>query len=201
MRSKQEMGSRTERFLKRLIYNRFTFFISPIIQPFTSNLPHIKRSQYYSQWDIRWGFFRFGNGIMAYNGCGPTALAMVGRILTGDTRITPKQIALYAMAHDFYVPGKGTNWDLMLHPFFEWKILSKRVKVIKDKVFNNKYIWIASMNPGFFTNTGHFIVILGTSRSDHIKVYEPNSKFKSRVYAWKDIIPEVNALWEYSIPS
>ena len=41
------------------------------------------------QWDPRWGYAQYGDGPMALNGCGPTALSMVICGLTGDGTATP----------------------------------------------------------------------------------------------------------------
>ena len=65
------------------------------------------------QWDMRWGYATYGDGLMALNGCGPTALSMVICGLTGDNTITPYTVAQYADNQGYYVDGVGTSWDLM----------------------------------------------------------------------------------------
>ena len=55
------------------------------------------------QWDMRWGYANYGDGLMALNGCGPTALSMVICGLTGDDTITPYTVAQYA-------DSKGCMW-------------------------------------------------------------------------------------------
>ena len=45
------------------------------------------------QWDSRWGYQTYGDGLMALNGCGPTALSMVICGLTGDDTVTPWTVA------------------------------------------------------------------------------------------------------------
>ena len=37
------------------------------------------------QWDQRWGYREYGDGIIGITGCGPTCLSMVYIYLTGDT--------------------------------------------------------------------------------------------------------------------
>ena len=36
------------------------------------------------QWDSKWGWYKYGENILALNGCGPTSLAMVITGLTGN---------------------------------------------------------------------------------------------------------------------
>ena len=59
------------------------------------------------------GYATYGDGLMALNGCGPTALSMVICGLTGDNTITPYTVAQYADSQGYYVDGVGTSWDLM----------------------------------------------------------------------------------------
>ena len=65
------------------------------------------------QWDPRWGCATYGDGLMALNGCGPTALAMVVCGLTGDGSVTPWTVAQYADEAGYYVEGAGSKWELM----------------------------------------------------------------------------------------
>ena len=65
------------------------------------------------QWDPRWGYAQYGDGPMALNGCGPTALSMVICGLTGDASATPWAVAQYAQEMGYYVEGVGTSWELM----------------------------------------------------------------------------------------
>ena len=65
------------------------------------------------QWDPRWGCAQYGDGPMALNGCGPTALSMVICGLTGDGTATPYAVAQYAQEMGYYVDGVGTSWELM----------------------------------------------------------------------------------------
>ena len=45
------------------------------------------------QWDPMWGYQDYGSSCIAITGCGPTCLAMVGYYLTGDSNMSPDQIA------------------------------------------------------------------------------------------------------------
>ena len=41
------------------------------------------------QFDERWGYTEYGNGVCGVSGCGPTSLSMVAYYLTGNTQYTP----------------------------------------------------------------------------------------------------------------
>lgn len=65
------------------------------------------------QWDERWGYQNYGDGMLAVNGCGPTALSMVIVGLTGNKQATPYQVAQYAEQNGYYVEGVGSSWSMM----------------------------------------------------------------------------------------
>ena len=48
------------------------------------------------QWDQRWGYREYGDGIIGINGCGPVCLSMVYIYLTGDAGMNPYQMAQYS---------------------------------------------------------------------------------------------------------
>ena len=60
---------------------------------------------YFTQWDSRWGYCLYGEGLIGYTGCGPTALSMVAMGLTGDGAMTPGYIAAFATREGYCVPG------------------------------------------------------------------------------------------------
>ena len=45
------------------------------------------------QWDERWGYSVYGDNMIAVNGCGPTAVAMVVSGLLCDPSVTPYKVA------------------------------------------------------------------------------------------------------------
>ena len=48
------------------------------------------------QWDVRWGYEKYGSDYLAVTGCGPTCLAMVGYHLTDDAVFHPARVAAFA---------------------------------------------------------------------------------------------------------
>ena len=51
------------------------------------------------QWDERWGYAYYADDMIAVNGCGPTAIAMVAAGLTGDNTVTPYRILCRRLRH------------------------------------------------------------------------------------------------------
>lgn len=65
------------------------------------------------QWDKRWGYDTYGNEMMAIAGCAPTALSMAIVGITGNTNITPLDVAKYSYENNYYVENVGTSWNLV----------------------------------------------------------------------------------------
>ena len=152
------------------------------------------------QWDEKWGYSEYGDGIIAVNGCGPTALSMVASGLTGKRSITPIKVAKYSDSKGYH-EANGTNWRLMYEGAKKfgikgWKI-DKTDKVFKEELEKGHPI-ICSMKPGDFTKEGHFIVIAGLKDGKFI-VNDPNSiKRSEKLWTFKEIGWQVKACWAYS---
>ena len=65
------------------------------------------------QWDERWGYSVYGDNMIAVNGCGPTAVAMVVSGLLCDPSVTPYKVAKFAEEQGYYAGESGTSWTLM----------------------------------------------------------------------------------------
>ena len=65
------------------------------------------------QWDRRWGYKKYGSGLIGWTGCGPTCLAMASAGLTEAVSGHPHRVAEFSEKEGYYTPGAGTSWDLM----------------------------------------------------------------------------------------
>lgn len=61
------------------------------------------------QWDERWGYSVYGDNMIAVNGCGPTAVAMVVSGLLCDPSVTPYKVAKFAEEQGYYAGESGTS--------------------------------------------------------------------------------------------
>lgn len=152
------------------------------------------------QWDLKWGWYEYGENVIAINGCGPTALSMVVSGLTGNKSITPIKIAKYSDKHGFH-EAAGTNWNLMIegakkYGINGWKIDNSKEEF--EKALKNGNPIICSMGPGYFTKEGHFIVIAGI-KDGKLVINDPNSiKRSEKLWDYDDIKSQIKAAWAYS---
>lgn len=152
------------------------------------------------QWDERWGYQEYGDYLMATDGCGPTCLSMVIVGLTGNTSITPYEVAKYAEANDYYEYGVGSKWTLMTEGAKHFGVTGIELPLYKESIFtaleNNMPI-ICSVGPGDFTTNGHFIVLIGIS-DEKIIVNDPNSRANSsQLWDYERLASQIINLWAY----
>lgn len=152
------------------------------------------------QWDERWGYYPYGEGVMGLTGCGPTCLSMVAIYLMGDTSMTPPVIAAFSADNGYCVPGHGTSWELMAEGAQQLGLYADELplneKTIADHLKAGNPI-ICIMGPGDFTDGGHYIVF--TEWEDGmVTVMDPNSKTNSaKQWVFEDIKDQIRNLWAY----
>lgn len=154
------------------------------------------------QWDPRWGYAQYGDGPMALNGCGPTALSMVICSLTGDKTATPYAVAQYAQEMGYYVNGAGTSWELMAEGCRHFGVQSRELPldqgVMKNALEAGEPI-ICSVGPGDFTTSGHFIVLAGLE-DGKFQVRDPNRRSTSgKLWDYDTLAGQITNLWAFSL--
>lgn len=151
------------------------------------------------QWDARWGYHSFKNGVVALDGCGATCLSMAAVYLIGDTGLSPDVIADYAAENGYFVDGSGTSWDLFTkginHYGLKSKNVSNRNDAIKNALSKGNPI-IASVGAGDFTKKGHYIVIVGYD-DDGFIVNDPYSLVNSQKrWSYERLAPQIKTMWQ-----
>ena len=153
------------------------------------------------QWGESWGYQNYGDGMLAVNGCGPTALSMVIVGLTGNKQATPYQVAQYAEQNGYYVEGVGSSWSMMTDIGSHFGIQGREISLDKDNIqteLESGHPIICAMRPGDFTTTGHFIVLTGM-KDGKICVHDPNSKKRSeKLWDYETLEGQINNLWSFT---
>lgn len=152
------------------------------------------------QWDQRWGYRNYGDGMMGLTGCGPTCLSMVYIYLTGDTSMNPYAMAEFAERNGLYSPGNGSSWALMTEGGRMLGLDVTEIPCDRQRIYDNLDAGnpiIASVTEGSFTSSGHFIV-LRERDGDEIYVNDPNSiRNSEKKWNFYDIEDEFAALWVF----
>lgn len=166
---------------------------------------------YYNQLDERWANEMYGKtDTIGVAGCGPTALAIAISNLTGD-ETDPTEVAEWSYDNGYVCEGSGSYISLIPNAAEHFglsveKLGKSNADELKQHLEDGKMI-IAIMGAGHFTNTGHFIVLLGVTDDGKILVADPVSYNRSTM-AWdvSTILKEVKSagsggpLWALSLP-
>lgn len=153
------------------------------------------------QWDDRWGYVPYGDGVIGITGCAPTCLSMVIISLTGDTSATPDLLAQKSIEKGAYVDGSGTSWSFLTDAVADYNIKVEQfgylTKIEMEKLLDEGKKIILSMGPGDFTTSGHFIVICGYTEKGFI-VNDPFSKMRSKMeWSYDTISNQWAGIWVY----
>ncbi len=154
------------------------------------------------QWDERWGYEAYGDGLLGYTGCGPTCLSMVALYLTGDADITPLAVANYADEAGYYTDGVGSAWSLMSEGCKQFGLIGTEMYVSESdmvEMLEAGHPLICAVGAGDFTASGHFIVIYGYSDGVFL-VNDPNSPVRSgQTWSYETLSSQIKNIWYYSV--
>ena len=174
--------------------------------PFREEDPEIDLSTYdrsqgvplFMQWDERWGYMEYGDGMVASNGCGPMCLAMAGYYVTGNALFHPDRVVEFARTNEFDAEGNGSKWTLISVGGPALGLQVTELALVESKIaayLQDGNPIIAVMGPGDFTSSGHFIVLTGY-RDGRLTVNDPNSYVNSgKEWAFDEIQDQIRNLW------
>lgn len=151
------------------------------------------------QYDQSWGYAPYGNSTVAISGCGPACVSMVAVGLTGNKKATPAAVAASAEKNGFYT-ADGTSWSLMTDGGKPFGVAGTQMKSITPSKLKHElqkgHPVILSMRPGDFTQTGHFIVLTGVSKSGKALVNDPYSVSRSqKEWSFDTLVEQSKSAW------
>lgn len=154
------------------------------------------------QWDERWGYAPYGNGIVGLDGCGPTCLSMVAVGLTGNTAWNPEAVARFSETNGYLdEKSDSTLWTLMSEGAEKLGLHSSRLPLSESRMaeeLSEGHPIICSMGPGDFTTEGHFIVLSGY-QDGSFTVRDPNSRLRSgERWRYQTLKTQIRNLWAFS---
>ena len=158
---------------------------------------------YLYQIDPEWADAEYAGGTFSETGCGPTALSMVYIYLTGNTDLDPVQMAQFSTDNGYATEGEGTSWALMSEGAAQLGLSGQMIYASTDNLRSaleagNPLVCV--MNPGTFTEIGHFIVIERLGSDGKALVHDSNSVGRSmRTWDLDLICREAAGVWVMSL--
>ena len=137
---------------------------------------------YFAQSDPAWKDQPYGSDRVGPYGCGPTAMAMAVKSLTG-TNTDPEQMASWCSQNGYWAAGSGSYHSIVrgVANAFGLECSSPRSVTPEDlrTQLSGGRIAVALMSAGHFTSGGHFILLRGVTLDGNILVADPNSRARS----------------------
>ena len=153
------------------------------------------------QWDDRWGYAPYGDGVLGRYGCGPTCLSMVAIYLTGNPAYTPVFVAEYAESRGYYTYGVGSDWRLIAEGCAGFGLSSTEVPLGEASMVEQLdagHPLICAVGPGDFTAVGHYVVLTGYSDGS-FTLNDPNSVDNSnRTWTYDELSGQIEGIWAIS---
>lgn len=150
------------------------------------------------QWDARWGYTQYGDGMLGLTGCAPTVLSMAICGLTGDNTQTPNVVAAYAQAAGYYVDGVGSSWTLISEGCGHFGLNARELPLAYNtmvRALEDGQPIVCSVRAGDFTTSGHFILITGVENGK-FQVNDPNRHANSeQLWDYDRLSPQISNLW------
>lgn len=150
------------------------------------------------QWDKRWGYSDYGGQMMALTGCGPTCMSMACLYYLEDAKYTPRYMADYAIKNGYYTKGVGTAWAFFSKGAkklgLKIEAISPNPTTIMSHLEKGRMV-VCAMGPGIFTESGHFILLVGAKDGKAI-IHDPNSKTNSeKLWNVSKFSKQISMLW------
>lgn len=137
---------------------------------------------YFAQSDPAWKDQPYGSDRVGPYGCGPTAMAMAVKSLTG-AETDPKQMASWCSQNGYWAAGSGSYHSIVRGVSdaygLECTSLSSMTPEELRIQLSGGRIAVALMSAGHFTSGGHFILLRGVTLDGNILVADPNSRARS----------------------
>lgn len=137
---------------------------------------------YFAQSDPAWKDQPYGSDRVGPYGCGPTAMAMAVKSLTG-TNTDPEQMASWCSQNGYWAAGSGSYHSIVrgVANAFGLECSSPSSVTPEDlrTQLSGGCIAVALMSAGHFTSGGHFILLRGVTLDGNILVADPNSRARS----------------------
>lgn len=152
------------------------------------------------QWDRRWGYDAYGDGMIGWAGCGPVCMTMAYLYLTDDTAMNPRKMAEFADQNGYHSEN-GTNWDFWTTGAAELGLQGEELPLSESammEALDEGGVLVCSMGPGDFTTTGHYILIRGYDEGGFY-VNDPNRRSNSeKQWDYDTLQRQIKNLWVLS---
>lgn len=140
---------------------------------------------------------------VAQSGCGATCVSMVIGYFYPEEETEPDDVMRLAGDMGFY-RGDGLGRDALRLLLAEYEIIGRwhelDARAIENTLRKGKPI-VVYVGPGYFTGSGHYIVLRGIAENGELLVADPNSREKTeeKTYRFAEIIRQAKGDYPFMI--
>lgn len=140
---------------------------------------------------------------VAQSGCGATCVSMVIGYFYPEEETGPDDVMRLAGDMGFY-RGDGLGRDALRLLLAEYEIIGRwrelDARAIENTLRKGKPI-VVYVGPGYFTGSGHYIVLRGIAENGELLVADPNSREKTeeKTYRFAEIIRQAKGDYPFMI--
>lgn len=137
------------------------------------------------------------------SGCGATCVSMVIGYFYPEEETEPDDVMRLAGDMGFY-RGDGLGRDALRLLLAEYEIIGRwrelDARAIENTLRKGKPI-VVYVGPGYFTGSGHYIVLRGIAENGELLVADPNSREKTeeKTYRFAEIIRQAKGDYPFMI--
>lgn len=157
------------------------------------------------QWDARWAYTEYCGRDFGATGCCPTALSMVYMAVVGKADVTPYVMGQLATSKGYTDDSSGTYGNFVDVAARYYKLTYRELGINAadlEGYLGRGYVMIASMGPGEFSTSGHFIVITGKTSDGKLIIHDPYSKIHTeRSWEPSTIVSQMKRLHAFKLPT
>lgn len=171
----------------------------PVVEPLLLDVP-LYYQQDYPENVVSW---HGEETSVAKSGCGATCVSMVIGYFYPGEEPEPDEIMRLAGDRGFY-RGDGLGRDALRLLLAEYNITGRWRKLdaraIENTLRKGKII-VVYVGPGYFTGSGHYIVLRGIAENGELLVADPNSREKTeeKTYRFAEIIRQAKGDYPFMI--
>lgn len=132
---------------------------------------------YFNQTDDRWAHSLFGpRDPILTHGCGPTVLAMLISSYS-SAGLNPVEAANWAAQNGYCIPGEGSAHTIIEGGCKAFGLSAVSIREHTPdailQALNDGNVVVALMGPGYFSNSGHFVIIIKSLEDQTVRIADP----------------------------
>ena len=151
------------------------------------------------QWDMRWGYMKYGDNVFGLTGSAPTCLSMAALYVTHNMTYTPVHVAELSIGSGCESRPEKLLTEGARAMGMTASEVPRNNRRLRDAVTADGCTVICMLKS---THLSQFIVIKGVDKDGNFVINDPASQKRSQAsYSFPDLNKSIKRIWKYSLPN